>query len=58
MILGDNKAVRRETIDWRTRVEAQDSRPHYDLDPPPSHASPVVLHLFGTDEDPLFHGAD
>lgn len=37
---------RREALAWR--------EPHgrYDLSPPPSPAEPVVLHLFGHDEDP------
>jgi hypothetical protein len=45
--------ARREAVQWRER-QARDSQPsHYDLDPPPSPESPVVLHLFGTDEDLL-----
>jgi hypothetical protein len=45
--LGGNGKVRRETVVWRTSREDRAS-----LDPPPSGDNPVVLHLFGTDQDP------
>jgi hypothetical protein len=46
-------AARQVTIEWR-KTENRDSQPsHYDLDPPPDPEAPVVLHLFGTDEDLL-----
>lgn len=41
------KEVRRETVKWRDAMETRMA-----LDPPPSAADPVVLHLFGTDEEP------
>ena len=45
---------RRETVKWlEKRVSNYANPPHYDLDPPPSREKPVVMHLFGTDEDPL-----
>jgi CHAT domain-containing protein len=44
---------RRETIPWRESLQQDASRPHYDLDPPPTGEEPVVLHLFGTDDDLL-----
>ena len=44
---GETANVRRKTVIWREAVEEQEV-----LDPPPSVANPVVLHLFGTDEDP------
>jgi hypothetical protein len=43
--------VRRETVAWQTANDGSADRPHFDLDPPPSPGEPVVLHLFGTDED-------
>lgn len=48
-----NPAARRETVKWREPVSQGAARPHFDLDPPPSPATPVVLHLFGTDDDLL-----
>jgi hypothetical protein len=42
---------RRETIPWREALSQEASRPHYDLEPHPSEDEPVVLHLFGTDDD-------
>jgi hypothetical protein len=44
---------RRETVAWREGASQDAGRPHYDLDPPPSADQPVVMHLFGTDDDPL-----
>jgi hypothetical protein len=38
--------VRRETISWRTPPSER-----YDLDSPPTADNPVVLHLFGTDDE-------
>jgi len=43
---------RREVLPWRDGAAPHES-PHRDLDPPPSPAEPVVLHLFGTGDDPL-----
>lgn len=48
-----NLPARREVITWRDTLSQQASRPHYDLDPPPDPDSPVVLHLYGYDEDLL-----
>jgi hypothetical protein len=45
--------VRKETVSWREKTSRDPNRPHYDLDPPPSPEKPVVLHLFGSDEDLL-----
>lgn len=46
------KHPRRETIAWRERLRQEATDPYYDLDPPVGpDAPPVVLHLFGTDED-------
>ena len=42
---------RRETLDWRGGGAPQEA-PHRELLPPPSAEEPVVLHLFGTGEDP------
>lgn len=44
---------RRETVAWREGTSQEAERPHHDLDPPPSTEKPVVMHLFGTDDDPL-----
>jgi hypothetical protein len=47
---------RRETIAWRESSKMKESvtKPHYDLNPPADRdESPVVLHLFGTDDDLL-----
>jgi hypothetical protein len=43
--------VRRETVAWQAATGKAADRPHFDLDPPPSSDEPVVLHLFGTDQD-------
>jgi len=49
-----DRPVRTETIKWREKTSRDPNRPHYDLNPPVSPASPpVVLHLFGTDDDLL-----
>jgi hypothetical protein len=43
----------RVAVAWREGSSREAGRPHHDLDPPPSAERPVVVHLFGTDEDPL-----
>jgi hypothetical protein len=45
--LGGNGKVRREAVVWRIPREERAI-----LSPPPSADNPVVLHLFGTDQDP------
>ncbi len=45
------KRPRREALPWREAAHLEE--PHRELDPPPTPDEPVVLHLFGTDEDPL-----
>jgi len=45
--------VREETVKWREKPSQDPNRPHYDLDPPPSCQKPVVLHLFGSEDDLL-----
>ena len=45
--------ARRETIPWRESLKRDAERPQYDLDPPATPEDPVVLHLFGTDDDLL-----
>ncbi|MEM7028678.1 MAG: CHAT domain-containing protein [Chloroflexota bacterium] len=45
--------ARQSVVDWRESVSQDASRPHHDLDPPPDYDNPVVLHLFGTDDDLL-----
>lgn len=42
---------RREVLPWRGNDLPEG--PHWDLDPLPTSAEPVVLHLFGTGGDPL-----
>jgi hypothetical protein len=44
---------RRVAVAWREGTSQDAGRPHHDLDPPPSVEQPVVMHLFGTDDDPL-----
>ena len=44
---------RRMSVPWREKTKTHESRPHWSLDPPPTAESPVVLHLFGQDDDPL-----
>lgn len=46
------RKVRRETIAWHRGEEQAAASPFNDFDPPASPEEPVVLHLFGTDEDP------
>jgi hypothetical protein len=48
-----DKQPRRETIAWRESLQKEATRPHYDLDPPATLEEPVVLHLYGTDQDLL-----
>ncbi len=43
---------RRVAVDWRENQRSTTAGPHHDLNPPPSPENPVVLHLYGTDEDP------
>jgi hypothetical protein len=45
--LAGSGKVRREPVGWRTPREVRAV-----LNPPPSADNPVVLHLFGTDQDP------
>ncbi len=45
------RPARRETIEWRREVEPAAISSGPDFDPPPASEAPVVLHLFGTDED-------
>jgi hypothetical protein len=47
------RTPRRETIAWREALKTGAASPHYDLEPPATAAAPVVLHLYGTDEDLL-----
>jgi hypothetical protein len=47
------REARRETVAWREGTSQEAERPHHDLDPPPSAEEPVVMHLFGTGDDPL-----
>jgi hypothetical protein len=47
------RPARRETVKWRETISRNAARPHFDLSPPPSPQNPVVLHLFGTDDDLL-----
>ncbi|HSM68880.1 MAG TPA: CHAT domain-containing protein, partial [Xanthomonadales bacterium] len=44
-------AARRETVADQEATRRPFDRLHFDFDPPPSPEEPVVLHLFGTDED-------
>lgn len=49
---GRGRQSRRETLPWRDgRHDAGNAGPIPDLEPPPSSGEPVVLHLFGSDED-------
>jgi hypothetical protein len=45
--------VRRLAVPWRQEEDKDSDGLRYDLDPPPSGEDPVVLHLFGTDDDLL-----
>jgi hypothetical protein len=42
---------RQETIPWRKLLRRDAHPPYPDLEPPPSEEEPVVMHLFGTDND-------
>ncbi len=44
---------RREAVRWRELLKKTAERPHYSLEPPASAENPVVVHLFGTDNDLL-----
>ena len=45
------RPARREGVAWREVLSPDAARPHHDLNPPATPENPVVLHLFGTDED-------
>ena len=45
--------VRRMAIDWRAREAGDGQLMFWDLEPPPEPDRPVVLHLFGNDDDLL-----
>ncbi len=45
------RRVRREILAWHRAQEHSAASPYKDFDPPASAEEPVVLHLFGTDED-------
>ena len=45
--------ARRDTVLWREAGDSDGRANRYDLDPPPNPDAPVVLHLYGTDEDLL-----
>lgn len=48
------RRVRREVLPWhRADAAGSAAEPYRDFDPPASPEEPVVLHLFGTDEDLL-----
>lgn len=47
------KPVRRLAVDWRAPLRQTAARPHFDLEPPLHKDDPVVLHLFGNDDDVL-----
>ena len=49
----ERSRVRRLAVPWRQEGSQDSDGLHYDLDPPPSSEDPVVLHLFGTDDDLL-----
>ncbi len=42
---------RRQTVEWHLPVAQAAVEPHHDFDPPATAAEPVVLHLYGTDQD-------
>lgn len=46
------RAVRSESVDWRALLQTRAGRPQWSLEPPPTPEEPVVLHLFGTADDP------
>ena len=45
--------ARRVAIAWRPKTTREEQPVHWDLEPPPDPDRPVVLHLFGSDEDLL-----
>jgi hypothetical protein len=45
--------ARRESIQWQDEGDSGVQADRWDLDPPPGVDAPVVLHLYGTDEDLL-----
>lgn len=47
------KTPRRETINWRESLQKEAASPYHDLDPPAAPEEPVILHLYGTDQDLL-----
>jgi hypothetical protein len=49
----ESHRVRRVPLAWRKEVRDEAGREDIDLVPPPSRQHPVVLHLFGTDDDLL-----
>ena len=50
---GGGRKVRREILPWHQPIFSNELSPFLDFDPPPCPEQPVVLHLFGTDEDLL-----
>ncbi len=50
---GIERQPRRLSVAWRERQKRHEARPHWHLDPPASPEAPVVLHLFGRDDEPL-----
>jgi hypothetical protein len=45
--------ARREMVKWRDKGRRDVGQPRFSLNPPPSPKAPVVMHLFGADDDPL-----
>lgn len=45
------RRARRETVGWHRPVGRAAAHPYHDFDPSATTAEPVVLHLYGTDED-------
>ncbi len=45
------RRVRRETVGWHQPPGRTAADPYHDYDPPATVEEPVVLHLYGTDED-------
>ena len=50
---GAERQPRRLSVAWRERQKAHESPPHWNLEPPASPEEPLVLHLFGKDDEPL-----
>lgn len=50
---GERNRVRRVALAWREAVSDEAGHDDLSLVPPPSRQDPVVLHLFGTDDDLL-----